>query len=614
MKINYLKINNFGKLNNKEINFNNNINLVYGQNESGKSTLLKFITGMFYGISKNKNGKELSDMEKFSPWNKEEFSGKIIYELDNKETYEVFRDFSKKNPKIYNSNSEDVSKEFTMDKNKQNQFFYDQTKIEENLFFNTTVVEQNETVLDLNSQNNLLQKIANILSSGENNISYKKIMEKLNKKIIEEIGTDRTKGRPINLVEDEIHNLENKINLLQNNKLRKNNLVEEINNKKEEISLLENEIKILKEIKEKKEKEELDLEKIKINENIIKEYEEKKLSIKNKKINNNESKNNKKLNKIEIILIPILILLNILINIINLNNTIRISIGIISLISFIITEYIIRKNKKIKNKNEINLLEENINNKNKEILNNKKNIEETKKEELNYLIKKYNHILNSEEIINLFNKNLNNIQDQINLLENKLNKNKIEINTLNIEQNHINEKEEEYSELDERLQFLYLEKQNLEKLNEYYELIKIALENAYYKMKKDITPKFTKELSSLVEKISNGKYKNVKFKPEEGLIVELENGEYINANRLSIGTIDQLYLSLRLSSMNEISNEKMPIVLDETFAYYDNERLENILKYISENYKENQILIFTCTNREKEIMNKLNIQYSLIEL
>lgn len=111
-----------------------------------------------------------------------------------------------------------------------------------------------------------------------------------------------------------------------------------------------------------------------------------------------------------------------------------------------------------------------------------------------------------------------------------------------------------------------------------------------------------------------GKYKKANFDADNGLIIEREDGEYINCNNLSIGTIDQLYLSLRLSVMNEISKEKMPIILDEAFAFYDNERLENILKFINDNYKENQIIIFTCSNREKEILNKLNIEYNLINL
>ena len=66
--------------------------------------------------------------------------------------------------------------------------------------------------------------------------------------------------------------------------------------------------------------------------------------------------------------------------------------------------------------------------------------------------------------------------------------------------------------------------------------------------------------------------------------------------------------------INEISKETMPIILDESFAYYDDERLSNILKYLNEEYNNNQIIIFTCTNREKEILDKLNINYNKINL
>ena len=56
--------------------------------------------------------------------------------------------------------------------------------------------------------------------------------------------------------------------------------------------------------------------------------------------------------------------------------------------------------------------------------------------------------------------------------------------------------------------------------------------------------------------------------------------------------------------VQELSKEKMPIILDEAFAYYDTERLENILKYINEKFLGHQIMIFTCTNREKEILKE----------
>ena len=108
----------------------------------GKSTLLKFIYCILYGASRNKNGKEISDYEKYMPWSGNEYSGKINYELDNNEKYEVFRDFNKKNPKVYNESLEDISKTFSINKTKGIEFFYDQTKIDEELFKSTVLVEQ----------------------------------------------------------------------------------------------------------------------------------------------------------------------------------------------------------------------------------------------------------------------------------------------------------------------------------------------------------------------------------------------------------------------------------------------------------------------------------------
>ena len=133
-------------------------------------------------------------------------------------------------------------------------------------------------------------------------------------------------------------------------------------------------------------------------------------------------------------------------------------------------------------------------------------------------------------------------------------------------------------------------------------------------MKNTVTPKFTEELSKNIFEITNGKYSNIMFNDELGLIVELSDGNYVPASKLSVGTIDQLYLSLRLSMAEDLSEESMPIILDEVFAYYDTERLENCLRYIADKYKEHQIILFTCTNREKEILEAMNIKFNLIKL
>ena len=127
LKIKQLKINSFGKLKDKEITLKDNINLLFGKNEAGKSTIIKYIVNSIYGISKNKKGKEYSDFEKYQPWSGEEFSGRLSYELDDGSKYEIYRDFKKKNPKIFNENIEDISNQFPIDKSAGNQFFYAQT-------------------------------------------------------------------------------------------------------------------------------------------------------------------------------------------------------------------------------------------------------------------------------------------------------------------------------------------------------------------------------------------------------------------------------------------------------------------------------------------------------
>ena len=249
MEINFLKINGFGKIKNKEINLNKKINLIYGKNEAGKTTLLKFIPSMLYGISKNKNGKEISDFDKYKPWDENEFSGKIIYTLDNKDKFEVFRDFSKKNPKIYNENLEDISGEFSINKTKGNQFFYEQTNIDEETLFSTAIAEQQGVALPQSSQNILTQKIANMLSTGDDNISYKKVMANLSKKQVEEIGTERTTGRPINNILKEIKILEDEKSKIENCEYDSKSKKEEINNLEKENNKIKIEIKINEEIK-----------------------------------------------------------------------------------------------------------------------------------------------------------------------------------------------------------------------------------------------------------------------------------------------------------------------------------------------------------------------------
>ena len=654
MKISKIKINSFGKLKEKEMDLQDGINLIYGKNEAGKSTLLRFIINSFYGISKNKKGKEYSDFEKYTPWIGEEFSGKIEYELNNKIKYEVYRDFRKKNPKIFNEKKEDISKEFNIDKLKGNEFFYEQTKVDEELFLSTMVVGQQEVKLGNQEQNILLQKIANLVGTGEDNVSYKRALDRINRRQLDEVGTQRSREKPINIIDKNIKELENKKQELEKYESLKYQIEENKNKLKKEIIELEKENNFLKENKILIEKENLEKEKIKIKENIKKENIEKINLIKNKineiKINNKnilemnseKIKNNKKINKEKnklnkkiIIFFILLIIINILQFIFVKNNMIK-YIFLLTVPTFLIFAIIFKNklNKKIKiqeniEKNNFNNLEKinlELNNLNYEvnlIENNNKNLENELNNLKNNLILKIN--LEKEKIKNKYlnkiekNKinnliNLENLNYELESLQNKINNKKIELNTLDLEEKNIEPKLNNLSKIEEELVNNKRRMLTLKELNSSFELAKDALTKSYEKMKNTVTPKFTEELSKSISEITDGKYSNIMFNDELGLIVELPDGNYVPASKLSVGTIDQLYLSLRLSMVKELSEENMPIILDEVFAYYDTERLENCLRYIANKYKEHQIILFTCTNREKEILDKLNIKSNLVKL
>lgn len=641
LKINKLKINAYGKLQEKEMNFTDNINIVYGKNEAGKSTLLNFITNCFYGISKNKKGKDISDFEKYIPWIGEDFSGKLEYELDNQEKYEIFRDFRKKNPKIFNEKMEDISKEFNIDKSKGNEFFYEQTKVDEALFLSTVLVNQKEVTLEKQEQNVLIQKIANLVGTGDDNVSFKRAIDRIDRRRLDEIGTERSRERPVNIIGKKIEELQKEKKELEKYENVKYEIEEKKNYLEQEIENLENENQFLKEIKLINDNEKIENEKINLKINLKDENNAKINLIKNKieeihsnhenifeenkKINTEKNKLNKK--------IAICFLAVFLINILQfvLIQNFYFKCGILFLTASAVLAFNFFSKSKIKKKeldtkNDLEKVKSEINNLNREkdlLEKNNKALEE----EINKLENDFNLKISLEKekienkyfgkiVENRINElaKLEDINLEIQNLENKLNSKKIALHTLDLDYENIAPKLEDLSSIEEELVENTEKMRSLRNLEKSINLAKEVLNQSNEKMKNTVTPKFTEELSKTIAEITNGKYTNVRLNDDTGLMVELENGNYIPVARLSIGTIDQLYLSLRLALVEDLSEEKMPVILDESFAYYDTERLKNILRYIVQRFSGHQVIIFTCTHREKEALEKLDSAFNWIEM
>ena len=699
MKIKNIKVNAYGNIENKDINLEEGINIIHGANESGKSTLLNYIISIFYGISRNKDGKALSDYEKYKPWNSNEFSGRISYKLENGEKYEIFRDFNKKNPKIYNDKLEDISDRFETDKKDGSKFFIEQMGIDKQMYLSTVVSTQEEVRLDEKNQNMLIQKIANLAGTGEDNVSYKKALIKLQEKIRDEIGTNKTSQKPINIIEKEIVEINNKIVETEKYRNRKYEIdaekeqilseLKELEQQKQILQELQNSMKSEEEtknrleIREKNRKENI----AKINEltnqkNIINAESERVQSAKNhlqdiikghkenieklnseieKIANEKEETQEKEKPSISFIVITVVLAIALICSIVLIKNYIVSGILGVAIIANIVF-YVINKNKQKANKaklrekinQEKQYKREKLENQKQQIIANvnttEKELEKQEEEEKQVnselsmikgqiiLLEKNNEKItdeieqdnksikeevdkNKQQIIEKYkDENINdllyidNYQNYISKIEEAINNNRIRIKGLEIECNTIIPQLDEMVVLEEKLE---ADKEKLSELKEKENIINIAIENlmdAYEEMKTTITPKFTKNLSESIQKISSNKYNKVTINDENGMIIENNRGEYVEAIKLSTGTIDQLYLALRLSMIDELSKENLPIILDESFAYSDNNRLKNMLQYLTSGLNNHQTIIFTCTDREQKMLEIMNIPYNVVEL
>lgn len=86
--------------------------------------------------------------------------------------------------------------------------------------------------------------------------------------------------------------------------------------------------------------------------------------------------------------------------------------------------------------------------------------------------------------------------------------------------------------------------------------------------------------------------------------------------QVSSGTMDQIYLALRLAAAKLIQGEYtelMPLIFDDSFVLYDDERLKNTLKWLPASYS-GQILLFTCHQREAQMLTASQLPYRLISL
>ena len=70
----------------------------------------------------------------------------------------------------------------------------------------------------------------------------------------------------------------------------------------------------------------------------------------------------------------------------------------------------------------------------------------------------------------------------------------------------------------------------------------------------------------------------------------------------SDGTIDQLYLALRLAVAEELTPDS-PLILDDALVRFDDTRMQAALAILEDMAKSRQVILFTCQQREGNAAN-----------
>lgn len=582
-------INNFGKFYDKTIKFESGINQILGENEAGKTTIINFISMIFYGNSSKSRDLLQNERKKYQPWNGAEMKGHIIIEKQGI-TYKVERSFNKSNStdvvRVYNN---DTGKEVKVPDNNEPGTFFFGVGLES---FQKTMNISSEDVVITNDQkkDEITRRLVNLVTTGEEDISYKKAISNLESKMEKLISKNRKSGEIVEL-RGYIEELIEDLNQAKEDEKEKDSIKLEIDIMKEKIKEYQKRIDDYSfAIEKKTEMDKILLKKnefesqIKFSDN---SYNEEKLDGIQMEIDKLEKESPIiKFNILDLFIIPLVY------SVINLGNSTIIYMGlaILSTILLIWGQY-----KKIKDKKEkLALLyskEEkiigNLDKQNKKI----KNINE----EIHYIDRAISEINYDLKDIGLFDNS-----EYIKFREiEKNNEFTIKENIARLEAQS-KEKfrgKENYSTIEYKIQ---KGKEKLKLLEHNYDLLvntKEYIEKSFSELEVDFSKILGEHSSELINKITDGKYEKLLISNDfEIKVLDSKTKEFRDWRYLSSGTIDQFYLALRLAITKLIVDDKNNriLMLDDIFMRFDDTRKDITINLLVDNAKEfEQILLFT---------------------
>ena len=142
---------------------------------------------------------------------------------------------------------------------------------------------------------------------------------------------------------------------------------------------------------------------------------------------------------------------------------------------------------------------------------------------------------------------------------------------------------------------------SLEEMAAALDMAQQTLTAATEQLQRRFAPRITERARTLFSRLTDGRYDRLNL-TRELAVDTAAAGELTlhSAQWRSEGTVDQLYIALRLAVAEELTPDA-PLVLDDALVRFDDKRLKNALQVLEETSRNRQVILFTCQSREGEL-------------
>lgn len=611
MRLLELHIDGFGKFHDRTISFNDGINIIYGKNEAGKSTLHTFIRGMLFGIERGRGRAAKNDLyTKYEPWeNSGTYEGWLRLEKDGT-IYRIERRFRKENKslKIINETKgleEEATPAFVSS-------LLD--GLTETMYNNTISIGQLKSATEDGMVTELKNYIANMNTTGNISLNITKATAFLrNQKRALEAGLIPEASREFTALLAEIRNVEaeiagpeyeNQLAAYQNMRTQVKGLIDNTQTQKKDLDKkLANGKKVLSDngFTDRASVDAMSSDA----ERLYSEY------------NTLNGECNKKSRKVLSGLTAVLGVAGLgaaaTLGYFNLTAYLPVcsAAATAAVIFFIISLFILQKDK------EYHRLFDNTSS------------------ELGALLARHlGDSAVSEDAMNAFRARMGEFSklcDMVTQSEAEIRKFLEDLSNLQTKQAGCSEMIEKQQrtqwELEKKLEHLSNCKNKAKALKRtlaendriHDEIVAIDLaQETMADLSSSIRDSFglylNKEASQYITGITGGIYDSMSI--DENLNVFLNTKtKLVPLENVSSGTMDQVYLALRLAAAKLLqgSGSGFPLIFDDSFTQYDDERLKTALEWLASAYG-GQIIIFTCHRREAQMLRARQAEFQLIEM